>query len=318
MAMQPFDDHPGFFYYSPMNVVDSQTSLAGYQDISSQSGSNKPSNPPARTPSFQSTAAFWNNMGKKQANHPPPIHEGVSPPRNGYVINTKPRLNGPEVSLAPQPVKMLNKGAPSLVYGVSQDKKKFGNGIALNRTASFTVEVNGRPVAPNPRARHSGSEQQFRQPALHSSQQLYSTRPVIQASHHHITSSQPVLSTPQRTAPQPPAHVQGNPVKHSSSFLRPSAVKNNQRGGTPPRQNVNMPNGHHQPHRGQPQPRPLSANLDRNVAGHVQNRPMSPQGNKNRRDVAAHVPVQPIPSTTHPVPKSNNMVSYYTPRQRRV
>ena len=134
--MQPFNDHPGFFFYNPNGggIIDSSTSLTGYSAFDSGSQPAVNSNPPSRTPSFQSKSSYSN------------VKQNVRPQsKNGMILVT----SAPDLNSAGKP------------QHPSRDSKFVGSNISLARTPSFTVQINGKPVQggkpPAPQRNSTGS-----------------------------------------------------------------------------------------------------------------------------------------------------------------
>ena len=137
ITMQPVNEHPGFFFFNPSGsagMVDSSTSLTGYSAFDSGSQPVVNSNPPSRTPSFQSNTSYSN------------VKQNVRPqPRDGMILVT----SAPDLNFAGKP------------HHPARDGKFVGSNISLARTPSFTVQINGKPMqggkAPTTQRNSTGS-----------------------------------------------------------------------------------------------------------------------------------------------------------------
>ena len=163
--MQPFNDHPGFFFYNPSGsaMVDSNTSLTGYAAFDSGTQPAVNSNSPSRTPSFQSNSSYSNvkQNGRPQS-------------KNGMIM----------VTSAPD----LNK-----INHPAREGKFVGSNISLARTPSFTVQINGKPLqgskAPQPQRNSTGSNINVNvsrnSSLLRPSEVKYNSRGAPQSHHQH-------------------------------------------------------------------------------------------------------------------------------------
>ena len=115
---------PDFFFYNPSGgrIVDSSTSLTGYSAFDSGSSAAVNSNPPSRTPNFQSNTSYSN------------VQLNMGPQSSSTVVLVK---SSPQINSLPNLAKTNHH---------SGDAKFVSSNISIARTPSFTVQINGKPL----------------------------------------------------------------------------------------------------------------------------------------------------------------------------